>query len=70
MKKTEPSPMTRVSIPLPDRDSGEAVSDLLFLRDWERNRTANLGAMLRVAQIRRANPHLAAAIERETKTSS
>ena len=36
-----------------------------FLEAWELQRPANLGATMRAGQIRRANPALAAAIERE-----
>jgi hypothetical protein len=42
-----------------------AESDLLFLEAWEMRPTWNLGTMLRVAQIRRANPGLAAEIRAE-----
>jgi hypothetical protein len=42
-----------------------AESDLLFLEAWEMRPTGNLGTMLRVAQIRRANPGLAAEIRTE-----
>ena len=47
-------------------------ADLLFLEDWEVSRSMNLGVMLRVRQIRRANPHLPAkmaAKPRQTKAS-
>jgi hypothetical protein len=37
-----------------------ATSDLLFLMAWEIRPTSNLGIVLRIAQIRRANPVLAA----------
>lgn len=43
----------------------ESLGDLLFLEAWERHRPRDLGATLRAAQIRRANPDLAAAIGRE-----
>jgi hypothetical protein len=39
--------------------------DLLFLEAWEIHPSSNLGATLRVSQIRRANPGLAAAIHAE-----
>jgi hypothetical protein len=39
----------------------------LFLEAWEVLRPKNLGATLRASQIRRANPDLAAAIERELR---
>lgn len=44
-----------------------AWADLLFLQDFQQGRTNDLGATLRASQIRRANPGLAAAIERELK---
>ncbi len=71
MQDRETSSLTK-AISLDPRgfnDPGSA-SDVLFLEDWERNRTGNLGAMLRAAQIRRSNPGLAAAIEREWKAIS
>ena len=37
-------------------------ADLLFLEAWEVNRSMNLGVMLRIRQIRRANPQLPAEI--------
>ena len=40
-------------------------ADLLFLEAWEINRPRDLGSILRATQIRRANPDLVAAIERE-----
>ena len=53
------------------RDASDPMSrsDLLFLEAWEMHRPANLAATLRASQIRRANPDLAAAIERELKAS-
>jgi hypothetical protein len=61
-------PVTRaVSLALQDIHDPGARSDLLFLEAWEMHRPANLGATLRASQIRRANPDLAAAIERELK---
>jgi hypothetical protein len=61
-------PVTRaVSLALQDTRDPMARSDLLFLEAWELQRPANLGAALRAGQIRRANPALAAAIERELK---
>jgi hypothetical protein len=44
-------------------------SDLLFLEAWEMQRPADLGATLRASQIRRANPDLVEAIERELKAA-
>jgi hypothetical protein len=45
--------------------SSSAVADYLFLEAWERNPSAKPGTALRVGQIRRANPVLAAAIRAE-----
>jgi hypothetical protein len=45
--------------------SEAAVADLLFLEYWEMQRTGDIAATLRASQIRRANPHLAAAIHAE-----
>lgn len=42
-----------------------AVKDLLFLEAWERDPKWGSGFALRVSQIRRANPELAAAIRAE-----
>ena len=61
-------PVTRaVSLALRDAHDPWERSDLLFLEAWEMHRPANLAATLRASQIRRANPDLAAAIERELK---
>jgi hypothetical protein len=61
-------PVTRaVSVALRDTQDPGIRSDLLFLEAWEMHRPKNLGATLRASQIRRANPDLAAAIERELK---
>jgi hypothetical protein len=44
----------------------EAVAaDLLFLEDWQTQRRPGIAACLRAAQIRRANPALAAEIHKE-----
>ena len=45
-------------------------SDVLFLAEWERERPSNLGALLRAGQIRRANPALAEAVERDMKRTA
>jgi hypothetical protein len=50
---------------LPDIRDQSARSDLLFLERWEMEPEAGMGAALRVQQIRRANPELAAAIRAE-----
>jgi hypothetical protein len=42
-----------------------AVADLLFLEAWEASPTPEVAAVLRVAQIRRANPELAEAVRGE-----
>ena len=64
-------PVTRaVSLALRDARDPWARSDLLFLEDWEMQRPATLGATLRAGQIRRANPGLAAEIERELKVTN
>ena len=42
-----------------------AVADLLFLEAWEASPSPEVAAVLRVAQIRRANPELANAIRGE-----
>ena len=45
---------------------GQAMlSDLLFLESWELAPTPGAAAALRVSQIRRANPELAAAVRTE-----
>ena len=41
------------------------VADLMFLEAWEREPKWGSGFALRVGQIRRANPELAAAIRAE-----
>jgi hypothetical protein len=45
-------------------------ADLLFLEAWEMHRPTHLGATLRAAQIRRANPALVAEIDAELKSLS
>jgi hypothetical protein len=44
-----------------------AIADLLFLEAWEASPTAEVAAVLRVAQIRRANPQLADAVRGELR---
>jgi hypothetical protein len=64
-------PVTRaVSLALRDAHDPRAWSDLLFLEAWQMQRPANLAATFRASQIRRANPGLVAAIERELRTAS
>lgn len=41
------------------------IDDLLFLESWEMRPLPNTAAVLRIKQIRRANPSLAAAIRAE-----
>jgi hypothetical protein len=68
MQEIEQQPATRaVFLALLKTDDPRMRSDLLFLEAWEMHRPVNLGATLRASQIRRANPDLAAAIERELK---
>ncbi len=47
-----------------------AAGDLLFLERWEICPLPGSAAALRVSQIRRANPELAAAIRQELKAVS
>ena len=51
----------------PGVNNSPEQSDLLFLATWERRHPANLGAVLRAGQIRRANPELAAAVNKALK---
>jgi len=51
------------------RDAG-ALSDLLFLERWELAPIPGAAAALRVSQIRRANPTLAAAVRAEIAAAS
>jgi hypothetical protein len=46
-------------------DDKSMVADLLFLEHWQMHRSYDLGSTLRAAQIRRANPTLAAEIQAE-----
>jgi len=48
-------------------ECARAADDLLFLEAWELDPSGHLGATLRASQIRRANPGLAAEINRELK---
>ncbi len=50
---------------LPGIRDRSARNDLLFLERWEIAPVPGMGAALRVQQIRRANPELAAAIRAE-----
>jgi hypothetical protein len=49
------------------RGDGSAENDLMFLERWEMAPAPGAGAALRVAQIRRANPRLAAEIRDELR---
>jgi hypothetical protein len=46
---------------------GSARADYLFLEAWERDPSPHAGTALRIGQIRRANPALAAEIRAELK---
>jgi hypothetical protein len=48
-------------------NSSAMEADLVFLEAWELRPTHLLGATLRAAQIRRANPELVAEINAELK---
>jgi len=50
---------------LQQTDDEAAAADLMFLEFWQTQRSPNVAASLRAAQIRRANPVLAAAIHAE-----
>jgi hypothetical protein len=45
--------------------SSSAMADYLFLEAWERDPSDRPGVALRIGQIRRANPALAAAVRTE-----
>ena len=59
-----------VSLALQETHDPRVRSDLLFLEAWEMHRPTNLAATLRASQIRRANPDLVEAIERELKAAA
>jgi hypothetical protein len=64
-------PVTRaVSLALRDAHDPRARSDLLFLEAWEIHRPGSIGEILRAQQIRRANPDLVVAIERELSAAN
>lgn len=50
-------------------NNSRVEDDLLFLEAWQMRPSAHPGATLRVSQIRRANPGLAAAIDAELKAA-
>ena len=47
-----------------------AVEDLLFWEAWERRPDADPASVLRIAQLRRAHPTLAAAIRKQVASAS
>jgi len=49
-------------------DDDDHAADLLFLEQWEMHPLPGAAMALRVSQIRRANPDLAAAIRAEVGT--
>ena len=68
MNDTQRQPVTRaVSRALQVAADPRTREDLLFLEAWELRPAPDLGTTLRANQIRRANPELAKAIERELK---
>lgn len=59
-------PATRiVAAMLHDEHDPSVRADLLFLEAWRTGRPNGIAGVLRAGQLRRANPALAAAIERE-----
>jgi len=50
---------------LGDAHDRATIDDLLFLERWELSPTPGTAGALRVSQIRRANPELAAAVRKE-----
>jgi hypothetical protein len=59
-----PFPLTR-AVRRAIADDSRSAADLLFLESWERSPQSAVGTVLRVAQIRRANPELAAELRAE-----
>ena len=60
------TPLTKaVRAALGARPHEMALADLLYLERWEIQPMPGAAAALRVAQIRRANPELAAAVRAE-----
>ena len=55
---------------LPGKSDPALAADLLFLERWERAPSPAAADMLRIAQLRRANPELAAAIRAEVAAES
>ncbi len=60
-----PPPSAAITRALANTRSHTASDDLLFLEAWERQASPDLSALLRAAQIRRANPALAAELRAE-----
>jgi hypothetical protein len=61
-----PPPYTRaLSRALQSAESTASAADLLLLEAWETNKPMHLGIMLRIRQIRRANPQLSTEIAAE-----
>ena len=54
-----------VRLAVGDQRHGPLVEDLMFLEQWEIAPSAGAAAALRITQIRRANPGLAAAVRAE-----
>lgn len=64
MTEFPPFPQTQV-VRLAIAEDSRTAADLLFLEQWEMAPHNDVGAVLRVAQIRRANPGLAAEVRAE-----
>ena len=58
-------PLTKATRRALDGSKEAAKIDLLLLESWEVNKPMHLGLMLRIRQIRMANPELAANIAAE-----
>ena len=61
----DPMPLTEATRVALNGCQQAAVADLLLLEFWEVHKPMHLGWMLRVRQIRQANPGLVAEIEAE-----
>jgi hypothetical protein len=53
---------------LQSAENTASAADLLLLEAWETNKPMHLGIMLRIRQIRRANPQLSSEIAAELTT--
>ncbi len=69
MQMTDPITQT-VRRALDTTQDRSAIADLLFLERWEIQALPGAAAALRVMQIRRANPGLAAELRAEVEESS